>query len=107
MDLDSKVGKEMQALKTMGRKEPVDLRARFPGASDDALDLLQGLLCFDPSKRLTVEEALDHDFCGVSHQMKVAALVGDASCARRRACGCLWILSKSDTLLLGTLWPRG
>ena len=34
----------------------------FQGASDDALDLLQKLLIFKPSSRLTVEEAIKHRF---------------------------------------------
>ena len=35
---------------------------KFPGASDLALDLLRGLLRFDPEERLTAEEALQHAF---------------------------------------------
>lgn len=34
----------------------------FSGSSDSALDLLQKLLVFNPSKRLTVEEALKHEY---------------------------------------------
>lgn len=31
------------------------LRDMFPTASDDALDLMKNLLCFNPGKRLTAE----------------------------------------------------
>ena len=36
--------------------------AAFPNASGAAIDLLQRLLVFDASKRLTAEEALDHPY---------------------------------------------
>jgi len=35
----------------------------FPTVADDALDLLQKLLLFNPSKRLSVDQALKHPFC--------------------------------------------
>ena len=34
----------------------------FPGHAGPALDLLNGLLTFDPSTRITVEEALAHKY---------------------------------------------
>lgn len=34
----------------------------FPGASEDAIDLLKKLLCFNPKNRLTVEQALEHPY---------------------------------------------
>jgi p38 MAP kinase len=34
----------------------------FKGASHEAIDLLKGMLQFNPKKRLTVDEALAHEF---------------------------------------------
>uniref|UniRef100_A0A6A7G2V8 Mitogen-activated protein kinase n=1 Tax=Hirondellea gigas TaxID=1518452 RepID=A0A6A7G2V8_9CRUS len=40
----------------------IDYRKRFPGSPPPAIELLKGLLCFNPNKRLTVDEALAHPF---------------------------------------------
>lgn len=42
--------------------EPIDFRIIFPNAPIEALDLLQNLLCLDPSKRMTANAGLDHPF---------------------------------------------
>ena len=39
----------------------------FPTASDDALDLLRSLLQFNPSKRLTADQALRHPYVAQFH----------------------------------------
>jgi mitogen-activated protein kinase 15 len=43
------------------------LRDMFPTASDDALDLLKTLMQFNPSKRLTAEQALKHPYVAQFH----------------------------------------
>ena len=45
-----------------GHQRPVDWKSRIPHASDDAIDLLKGLLTFCPEKRLTVEQAMNHRY---------------------------------------------
>ncbi len=39
----------------------------FPNASPQALDLLERLLDFDPAKRITVEQALEHPYLETYH----------------------------------------
>jgi len=39
----------------------------FPKASADAIDFLQKTLTFDPKKRMTVDEALEHPYVSAYH----------------------------------------
>lgn len=34
----------------------------FKGANPDAIDLIRRMLTFDPSKRITIDEALEHPY---------------------------------------------
>jgi serine/threonine protein kinase len=45
----------------------VPFRRLYPSASDVALDLLEKLLDFDPSRRITVEQALAHPYLETYH----------------------------------------
>ena len=44
------------------KKNKANLKAKFPGSSDESLDLLEKMLIFDPNKRITVKECLEHPF---------------------------------------------
>jgi len=39
----------------------------FPNANPDALDLLDRMLAFDPSRRISVESALEHPYLAIWH----------------------------------------
>lgn len=39
----------------------------FPNANPDALDLLDKMLAFDPSSRISVEQALEHPYLHIWH----------------------------------------
>lgn len=41
--------------------------ALFPNANPDALDLLDRMLAFDPSSRISVEQALEHPYLHIWH----------------------------------------
>ena len=44
-----------------------DIREFFPNVDDDVLDLLRKTLQFNPNKRITVEDALNHQFVSKFH----------------------------------------
>ncbi|KAL4954625.1 kinase-like domain-containing protein [Aspergillus filifer] len=45
----------------------VPFQRLFPNANPDALDLLDRMLAFDPSSRISVEEALEHPYLSIWH----------------------------------------
>jgi mitogen-activated protein kinase 7 len=47
--------------------QKVSFQALFRNANPDALDLLDRLLAFDPSARISVEEALEHRYLQIWH----------------------------------------
>jgi serine/threonine protein kinase len=49
-------------IKSLGKKPKVPFRNLYPDASDEALDLLEKLLHFDPEQRFTVQDALSHPY---------------------------------------------
>jgi mitogen-activated protein kinase 1/3 len=51
-----------QYLANLNLKQPCDLSAKFPGADPLAIHLLKQLLVFDPAKRITAKDALNHPF---------------------------------------------
>ena len=54
-------------LESLPATKPKKLRDMFPTASDDAIDLLKNLLQFNPGKRLTAEQALQHPYVAQFH----------------------------------------
>lgn len=42
----------------------------FPGVNPEAIDIMEKLLQFDPEKRITVEEALNHPYLEAYHDIE-------------------------------------
>lgn len=57
-------------IKSLPFKEKRSWRAIFPRALDLSLDLLERLLTFDPTKRISVEEALEHPYLEPYHDLE-------------------------------------
>jgi mitogen-activated protein kinase 1/3 len=53
---------KLKALKDCSRKKENDFEGMYPAADKDALDLLRRVLAFNPSKRLTVDECIEHPY---------------------------------------------
>ena len=54
--------KAREMLSQMQKYKPKDFRSLYPGASHLAIDLLTSMLQFDPDKRISVEDALNHPY---------------------------------------------
>ena len=54
--------KAKRFIRKLPNKTPVPLKRQFPEASDQAIDLLKGMLQINPKRRITVEKALAHPF---------------------------------------------
>eukprot|EP01022_Parablepharisma_sp_SALTPOND_P018883 TRINITY_DN3148_c0_g1_i1.p2 TRINITY_DN3148_c0_g1~~TRINITY_DN3148_c0_g1_i1.p2 ORF type:complete len:535 (-),score=66.93 TRINITY_DN3148_c0_g1_i1:3261-4865(-) len=54
--------KALEYLKTFAPRKRVDFKARYPAAGDDAIDLLNKMLVFNPFFRITVDDCLNHPF---------------------------------------------
>jgi mitogen-activated protein kinase 15 len=56
-------------LETLPPSNPRSLRQVYPHAPEDALDLMTKLLRFNPKKRITAEEALEHSYVAQFHNI--------------------------------------
>lgn len=54
-------------LENLPLSHPRSLRHMFPQASEDAIDLFEKLIRFNPDKRITAEEALRHEYVAQFH----------------------------------------
>jgi len=56
--------KACEYIRSLPKKDRISLRKVFPASkcTDEALDLLEKMLVFNPEKRITVDEALEHPF---------------------------------------------
>jgi len=54
--------KAIEYLKSFPFKKPSDLTEIYPAATSEAIDLLKKMLQFNPRKRISIDEALNHPF---------------------------------------------
>ena len=54
-------------LQELESKPAINLYKRFPIADPNAIDLLNKLLCFNPTKRITAAQALKHPYLSQMH----------------------------------------
>ncbi|KAF0523953.1 mitogen-activated protein kinase spm1 [Gigaspora margarita] len=66
----SRIGSQraQEYIRNLPRMQKRPFAKIFPNANALAIDLLERLLTFDPAKRITVEEALDHPYLAVWHE---------------------------------------
>lgn len=76
-----KSSRAMAFMKKQAGKPKVPFSTLFKGANAQALDLLDKMLMFNPAKRITVEEALEHPYMESLHSPE-----DEVVCARLRVC---------------------
>jgi len=59
--------KDKDALKKIGKNAQHRFEKRFESCPPVAVDLLRKMLTFDPKKRITVDDALDHPYLSALH----------------------------------------
>jgi len=64
------LGEVRNYLKALPKKTRVNFKMLFRGAPDDAIDLLNQMLVFDPRKRISIADAIEHPFLSAVRQRK-------------------------------------
>ena len=54
--------KALEYLDAFPKNNRIDMKTLYPGAGEDAIDLLNKILVFNPFFRMTIEECLEHPF---------------------------------------------
>ncbi|EFC41587.1 predicted protein [Naegleria gruberi] len=65
-----KHGEARKYIKNLNKKKPIPFKILFPKAKKEELDLLSKMLQFNPSKRISAEEALAHPYFASLHDLK-------------------------------------
>lgn len=52
----------MNYIKSLPKREKMPLKDLIPNASEVAIDLLSKMLVYNPDKRYTAEQCLEHEF---------------------------------------------
>ena len=61
--------KALRFMRSQPKKPKVDLTTLFPKANPAGLDLVDKMLVFDPEKRMTIEQALEHPYLSELHHI--------------------------------------
>lgn len=56
------IGNAQEYIKNLKKKSYKNIESMYPAAAEDAIDLLKAMLQFNPKRRCTVDEALEHNF---------------------------------------------
>jgi len=56
--------KAIEYLKSFSPRKRVDFKELYPAATTETIDLLEKCLQFNPKKRITIDEALQHSYFG-------------------------------------------
>mmetsp|Transcript_9846 Transcript_9846/g.21011 ORF Transcript_9846/g.21011 Transcript_9846/m.21011 type:complete len:366 (-) Transcript_9846:174-1271(-) len=59
----------VEYIKALPKREKQSFRKLYPAASDAAIDLLEKMLVFDPRKRISAAEALEHEYLVALHNV--------------------------------------
>lgn len=61
--------KAKRYIRSLPKNERLDFHKLWPHANNTAVDLIDKMLVFDPTKRITVEEALEHPYLASLHDL--------------------------------------
>jgi serine/threonine protein kinase len=70
--------KARRYIRSLPKHEHVGFRKLYPQANEQALDLIGQMLVFDPNRRITVEQALEHPYLASLHDVN-----DEPSCERQ------------------------
>ena len=59
--------KNKEFILSLPKRKPKDFATIFKGANPDAIDLIRRMLTFDPLRRITIDEALEHAYMSQLH----------------------------------------
>merc|ERR1712127_178011 len=59
----------VEYIKALTKRERVPFERLYPNASREAIDLLNQMLVFDPRKRITAAQALQHEYLAALHNV--------------------------------------
>ena len=62
--------KALEYIKKLKPQAPKNFKQYFKGASDSCIDFIKGCLQFNPKKRLSVQQALEHPYLKAIHDPK-------------------------------------